>query len=166
EHQPAPEPVDERAASTAGTAREARIDELRLAEASSSRRPGHAIPLVRRQAEPVAADDLVAEPALGQVPPGSFGPRALQQVAPIERRCQGQERAEPLLAGAARAVGGRRSLARELDPVAVGQPLHRLPEAHGLDVLDAGDDIGARPPAQARLDLAGGLAGEARRTTL
>ena len=111
------------------------------------------VPGTRRVADAEPFQGLLLEAALGKV--GACLPRLLgvPEVAAVERGGAVQQLAElaPLLAAGLdlRVL----LLALELDPVAVGQQLHRLGESEPLLLLDEFDRVAADPAAEAVVEL-------------
>ncbi len=111
------------------------------------------VPGARRVADPEGAQHLLAESALGQVIAGFAGLLGLPEVVGVV----GAGALQQLLQPAPLLASGLRPrvllLALDLDPVAVGEQLDRLGEAHPLLLLDELDHVAADPAAEAVVEL-------------
>src|SRR5262249_42236205 len=116
-----------------------------------------------REAEPVLAAHLLAEPAALEVGARRLAARRLPEVALVERGRLLEQREQALAPAARGVLLRRRLLVLERDAEALGQPLHRLREVELFRLLHELDHVAARPAAEAVVELVRRVDGEARR---
>ena len=105
------------------------------------------------QPTPNSRQRLVAQPAAGQVVARLRRLRRVAQEGRVEARRALEQLGQPR-ALLARLLGPRiLGLALELDPVAVGQRLHRVGEREPLLLLDELDHVAPHPAAEAVVEL-------------
>jgi hypothetical protein len=111
------------------------------------------VPGAGRVADAEGAQSLLAEAALGQVPARLLRLRRLPEVAGVV----GGDAVQQLLEAAALLAAGLGPrvllLARDLDPVAVGQELDRLGKPEPVLLFDELDHVAADPAAEAVVEL-------------
>ena len=121
------------------------------------------IPRTRRTADPELGQNLVAQPALGEVGPCSACLRRISQEARVEARGALQQLGQPCPSPTLILEPGVLLLAVELDAVAVGQRLDRLGEPQRLLLLDELDHVAPDPAPEAVVELLLGVDRERRR---